>query len=689
MTLADQLAALGALQQSTASLATKLFEELPAVNLGDQLNALSALQSGTAALCAAIAGELPANPTAPARPRSWPAAASALPAKIAADPMKPSIWAQVIAAAELSIASPTQAQAMERMACSAALYRFGLIPGATYHKAQADYGAQAVADLTAINFANAPAVDAQLDLYILQIAWTYDAIFPLLSTAQRQAFVQGVAAFRAAVKGTAKVGNSAQPGWETWWGYNQLAGAIMLLDLACEDGTLGWVADTFANSWWANDPVKPNFYFTQKCFPQGTNREGCGYWSVGGADAVEFAKSAYAALTGDHSADDLNPNRYPLWYLFQSDPNFVKGQFAWTLPTVTYSGGPYQTERIWCERLGIETGNGDQIRAPLARWMLDQTVGWGGGTSDSPTKGLISYLLIGDPRVVGQSPAALNLPLSFNTTSEVFQRSDWSTAATVLYFGCAPYVTRTTPTNDLMLWSKGQPLLCQRQRLYGHSYGCGAFRNLVSYWQGNQIVGQMPNDADETYLVKGVLTQNADGSWTGDATKLISNLQGVSTPLPPISKSVRTVAFLAGTSIVTVTDDVACDASLTPHVIWNTPNAPAMSLAGQAVTFASGQSVQADSVTLTNGAASCVMTFGGPVTIIPIGGADAAGVRHWVDGLDGQPMDVSGKPTTVPAYDSIFLGLTPAQQVKQGGYWRFHVVLPAGGAKLTTTIQVQ
>lgn len=633
--------------------------------------------------------DLPAPPkpdftVSPEHPRLWASAGTDLAAKVAAD--RSNVWRLVAAAADAAPPKPTPAQIAERMACSAALFRFGTLPGPKYKKSRADYGAQAVADLTAFDLS--PDNYKFVFPHIIHLACAYDWANSLLTAEQKSQFIQSMGEFRTWIKTGGAKPNTSKIGYTLWWGHNPASGAIMLLDLAVYgDGGEDWVTDTWQNAWWANDPHKPNFYFHKQSFPLGSNREGLCYWGVYiDVPTLEFAKSAFAQATGNHDADDLNPNRYPYWLLWQTQPSVAKDRQLRPLPTTIYSpmGASAATcyEAIWYERLGIETGGPDATRAALARWLLDQSTGYGYGAAVSPIQGLIAYLLIGDPRVAGKSPAALDVPLSYNTTSEVFQRSGWTPDATIVYFGCAPYWTRVTPTNEFMLWSKGQPLICQRIRVYGHSYGPHVFRNMPTFWKDDRIYLAANVDAREDYVVRSSLTQNGN-TWVGDATRLYSGLPGRPVDTAKLIRLARrSVTYEHPT--VTVVDEIECDKSLVPHIAWNTPTEPQLSVDNGQLT-----------VVLANGPASCTMSFStdnwqlSTDNVLKIGGTTPDGVNHWVDGLDGKPMDVLGQPIATPALDNNFLKMSRDDQIKGGGHWRLQCVLPAGGGKLTTTITVK
>src|SRR5207302_10142518 len=120
---------------------------------------------------------------------------------------------------------------------------------------------------------------------------------------------------------------------------------------------------------------------------------------------------------------------------------------------------------------------------------------------------------------------------------EVFQRSDWGPDATVIYFGCGSRMSRTTPLNNLAVWSRGRPLLCHRQNLYAHSYGPAWLKTGVIFLKGNQIAYIPGNDGTLPYEVGGSLTKTPAG-WVGDGAKVYGALGG--NPLKLSNKDIKT-----------------------------------------------------------------------------------------------------------------------------------------------------
>jgi len=484
-----------------------------------------------------------------------------------------------------------------------------------------------------------------------------------------------------------------------WFSSNNIAGPGMTLALATHGEFPGkdYVADYYENNWWKAPTSPPdqnlfNWWFVRNNLAGGGNREGFGYfWGVLTNWVCKAAFESATAGSDQQLGQLAYFNQYPYWILFQTDPAYKKGTPIWSLPTITYSN-ELDYDRSFCEFLMCSTSWSDEAGRGLARWLLDQTMGYVSGAG-SVGRLLLFGLLIGDPRVVGASPSALNLPLEHVVMpyGEFFQRTDWTAEATCLYFGCATHQSRVYPMNDFTLWSKGVPLLPHRMPLYQHDYGPAWMRNIVCFVSSagaapalpavdssSQIAPQAGDvlqalafdipENDPGAKALGSLTKNADGSWTGDCTGLWTNSRG----LVKLSRRTVTPAMSSqNAGSITIVDEVVCDQMLTPHICWNTPNQPliAMDAAGGPGT-----------VTLANGGASCVMTFDRPpAKILAIGGPG-----HEIDDLNGKPWS----PNLSQYENPNWLALNEAGRLRQGGYWRVHVVLPAGGGKLTTTIRL-
>ncbi|HLJ10024.1 MAG TPA: hypothetical protein VKU82_02485, partial [Planctomycetaceae bacterium] len=208
-------------------------------------------------------------------------------------------------------------------------------------------------------------------------------------------------------------------------------------------------------------------------------------------------------------------------------------------------------------------------------------------------------------------------------------------------------------------------------------------RNMVCFVKGSgtgAVGGTLAFDiqeADPQLVPLGSLTKNSNGSYAGDCTGLWTGDSGM------VKLSRRTVTSQWPTGLLplsgpvfTVVDEVECDGSLTPHICWNTPNQP--QIFGYR---ASGLPIlNARSMTFANGAAAATLTFDSPKTAIAIGGVD-----HMIDGLDGKPY----LPDVSRELNASMMAQPDDGQIRWGGYWRVHVVLPPGGGKLTTTIQVR
>ena len=341
-------------------------------------------------------------PAAPSHPRLWPNAD--IRANVA---LCPQTWQNVIHAAEVSVASPTTVQIAERMACAAAVYRFGLLPGFTYKLSREAYGSAAAADL--VNWWSLPNASANTDKYLPHFSLAYDWA-PVADSARSEIALE-YKHFRDTLESaTTGKPNTSVPGWELKDGYDIPAGGIMLSDLAFEPEIPGIVQETLDSCWWAPNPqYMHNWWWHVNQFGERRHPEGVGYSPYTGAMTVRLAQSAYSALTGDHRADDLFCPDFPKWVLFNTEWPLVPGQYLRSLPTCTYSPNGASTqmsELVWYVKLAMETGCGDPQRAALARWLLDQSKGYGWDNA-SPSCALIGYLVCGDASVKGIHPKDL------------------------------------------------------------------------------------------------------------------------------------------------------------------------------------------------------------------------------------------------------------------------------------------
>ena len=155
----------------------------------------------------------------------------------------------------------------------------------------------------------------------------------------------------------------------------------------------------------------------------------------------------------------------------------------------------------------------------------------------------------------------------------------------------------------------------------------------------------------------GSCTDNGDGSFTGECAKAWGDSR--------ITLSKRTVAFDLANRTVVVTDEVKCDASLTPHVCWNMPEHPLAALPSQIPGF----------VSLSN----AILQF----TPTPVVQHVIGGFGHEIDGLDGKSM-----ASDITPMDNDWLGLSVADKLRSGGAWRVQCEMAAGGGTMTTKIVV-
>lgn len=629
-------------------------------------NALSPVTPPTPAPPAPVATPTPPPPLNPgsvpilssaAHPRFWGAAAEItdLQAKAATTEGK-----ALIAGATTVANSATQS--VDRMLCRTLLYRISGDP---------TMGANAAADLVAL----APAAPTDSFSSTIAPAVAYDAVAGLLAATDKATVLAALQ------KRMDTRDNSALGLWQ-WCGNNEKAGDGMALALATSgdlpSGTKDYISDFWQNNWNStaqSASVGNNFWtWSHVIFQMGDagNNEGWGYyWNN---VLPNFAiKGMWESATGGNSFLKIGWfDRYPLWWLFQMEPGFprpagVGGGFPWAVATGNYNSG-FVNSRDAYDMLRCQTSGPN---GALARWILDQTFGYTSAVSRAGNA-LLCGVFIGDPRVTGVDPGTLGLPLTFTKQlGDCFWRSSWAADSTVLYFGNNRSAMRSVSANGLALY-KRVPLLPYRGALWDHTYEPGDFGNCLAFYSGTQraIVSQAEHtnntpEIEGPAVVGGSLTQNADGSYTGACIPNLTAYPGFS--LSQVTRCNRTVAPSADLSTITVTDDVACDQALTPHVVWQMATQPAISPDQSTI-----------SVTGSDGLTTCALTMtGATVTCTPIGGPG-----HYADAFDG----------TTPApslLDATFAAASTADQLHLGGYWRVHVVLPPGGGKLQTTITVK
>lgn len=139
--------------------------------------------------------------------------------------------------------------------------------------------------------------------------------------------------------------------------------------------------------------------------------EGWGYHQFAIYNFIEYALEK--AVLGSNDLDDLPWfTRYAEWFYHQAEPCLNKyGGWVYGMQNNVYGGGPLAA-RPFYEMLACVTAWGDSNNRQLARWILDQTTGAANCGRD-PFRSFLCMIMIGDPRVPGVSPAALNLSLEF------------------------------------------------------------------------------------------------------------------------------------------------------------------------------------------------------------------------------------------------------------------------------------
>lgn len=587
------------------------------------------------------------------------------------------LWQAGIAAANATSYS------LDRMVMCAILYATNCPSGFSYAKTAAQYGAQGLADLAAFVPTTPPNLSDGYEDSLGLAAIAYDLLQPLFAgTPQQTTIASAMQKIMDARTVSDPLSN------RNWFGYNEKGGDGMCMAIATfgdlPAGTKDYAQDFFANNW---NVVSSQSYFwnwqnVKTWQSDRGDNEGLGYYGTS-QTSNWLTKAIFENATGSTYFKGLGFfENFPRWWLYNHEPGFPKyagvsgNTWAWPLQTTRQMGGWDGSVAAQAFDM-LRAATGLVPDAALAAWILQQNGGYA-AHAHTPARGVVYGVLIGDPTVVPQSPTQLGLPLSYVSQSqgEAFFLSSWASDATVLEFGCTPYNCRTNQIGDVSLY-KRCALTQHRDHIFNHGYcnpptGDSSYGNNVVFFQGTKPVAYWGAN-NQPNTPGGKFTPNSDGTYTLDSK---ANYQG-STSL--IGHVLRTIDPRDLTNVV-VTDDVACDPSVTPHVCWQfyippTPG-PSASLAGQPVAVASMGQVQIDALSVLggDGVTMLSMQFSQPVNAVFIGGTTDFARNY--DGTQGTNTN------------SDFPKWTSADQVHYAGFWRVHVLIPAGGGKLTTNLKV-
>lgn len=638
-----------------------------AQSLANAIAGLQTAQSGLSGSLSALKKDAGQFTVIASHPRFWgtPAEVADLLAE-AATPEGQAIVKSQSAMIPATVPSATKDTSGDRTAACAFCYRFGSQLGMTPTQVQ-NAGIQLVADLLATPVSEY-GTEACMDWSGTPWALGYDWGFSLLTPTQIQTLLAEVDAALAPAK---RISSNT-----TWSGYNQLSGDVPMAAALATYGetTTEYVKDVYDNNWFANKPTWWNYAWQKIAFANGGSREGYFYF-CDGCYSNFLARGFWETATGGDQSLAIEYFRtFALWTLFQIHPDtLVKGRLPWNLYTTVFAGGGSQRQ-AW-GMLESLTKFGDPASQQIARWLIDNSLGWP-GVNRSSGDALLFGLLIGDPRIKGADPATLSIPkyLLMEQPGELYVRSDWTAQSNIFWFGNHTTGSRVTPAGEFMLYSKGAYLFGNAAHRIGHSYAprwlsCGfCFVDSTGVPNG----GNYPGGSVPDYKSLGTFT----------ATKTPTGWQIIASAAPNFAKPPTQCDLVVtcddAVQNVTIQATVVCDPTWTPHLVLPCPTQPVMNAGG--------------SVSVVNGAASCTLTFDAPpAQLLAIGGVD-----HYADGLPGTAY--AGKPYLFSGtvldttFDPLQRKTDPASiaaTLQQMGLWRLHIVFPAGGGTITTTIKVQ
>jgi len=548
-----------------------------------------------------------------------------------------------------------------RALCCAAIHRMGLLPNFKYQYTRSQYVQRGITSLLEIcaepiNLAGTHYAINHLHPVAIGYDWFFDVLTEEQRVLIRNRLVEAL---------TASYG---QKNDLLWCGYNHDSGVGMTLALAIHGETnIDWVGRYWRENWWSSPPASANGrgglwnrQYERDWLAGGGYREDWGY--LGNQISIAAARHAWETATGDtQSLDYPFLTRNSQLYLHQThrvpevdSKGIVTAVRLWNMQTCC-AGGGWETHgaAFW---FAAGTGSRDTTTAALSSWLLNQ-YSYSGQTAFEE---FFWRCVVGDPRVKPKSPGELGLPLDYTTASTGFHydRTDWNDDATRVFFGCSEQLYRATAVGDVLIWSKGLPVIGHRNDLYAHSYSGNGRLTLPQIREvaTGKLIPALGGDGTPIRKKAASLTRAGD-VYTADLSQLFPETA---------TRYIRKFAFDRATQTVTITDEADCAPGYVPCATWGVPERPVLT----------------DSwIKFTNGTATAEMTFDAVPAEVTLRGGEVDGL--WAEDYDRSLYNV--------ASTAQWQKLSRSDQILMGGYYTVYVT-PAkvgGTYRLTTTIKVR
>jgi len=410
------------------------------------------------------------------------------------------------------------------------LYAVGNVSGISYGNSAANYGAKALELLRKISAAGTTG-----DPAIQTMAETYDWIYPLLSSGDKQAVVVALKAAAFAPGGPGG-GKSAFHHREVKDRLNYILAGMAYAGDGIDDADAATRVGSYSTLVSSDTGVQPARNFIagseggvsvgQSYAVNGTGGDGLVMTEMQFTEAWRTAngQSQSAAFTGENSF-----RYYPQWMAYALTPyKTASGD------TILYSGhfmdrgttawGFAEMSMILASARLYKTI--DPSMASLAQWMMD--AGGAGGVNNSGVTGkrkaVISNFIFNPGGVTAQSPEQLGLPLSklFKGTGWASMRTSWSDPnATLVTFTASPFTRWPAYANSnhgSFSIDRGGPLAIHAGRGVHHDFSdqTRAYNTMI-FPDPNEPVGSWPQYWDmggqrSLFTVPSALSQYVKGS---------------------------------------------------------------------------------------------------------------------------------------------------------------------------------